>query len=154
MHVPACERRRWRYLDNCQFQAKLGADLPWVECAAHGMQMVVAPGADDNYGFTRLFDGLISDMMLECPGTAACENMGIRWDETDGINQRAVCRGLDRKVPPVLPRWWIDEKSVEVGQSCMKIVAESTPRPPVHIEYVGRGCQRDRQETGIPAGIS
>jgi transposase len=46
MPVPDWERRRWRHLDSGQFQTILVAEVPRVECAAHGTQTVAVPWAE------------------------------------------------------------------------------------------------------------
>jgi hypothetical protein len=40
----------------------------------------------------------------------------MSWDEADGIKQRAVKRGLARKVPAVMARLCVDEKGMGRGQ--------------------------------------
>jgi len=143
MHVHDWDRRRWRHLDSCQFQTILVAEVPRVECAAHGTQTVAVPWAEKYGRFTRLFARLAIDVMRECSVAAACEILGISWDEADGIKQRAVQRGLARKVPRVMPRLCVDEKSVGVGQCYMTIVAEVAPGVPARVEYVGEGRKRE-----------
>lgn len=108
MQVHDWDRRRWRHLDSCQFQTILVAEVPRVECAAHGTQTVAVPWAEKDSRFTRLFERLAIDVMRECSVAAACEILGMSWDEADGIKQRAVQRGLARKVPRVMPRLCVD----------------------------------------------
>lgn len=143
MHVHDWERRRWRHLDSCQFKTILVADVPRVACAEHGTQTVAVPWAEKYSRFTQLFDRLAIDVMQECSVVAACEILGISWDEADGIKQRAVRRGLARKVPQVMPRLCVDEKSVGVGQQYMTIVAAVTPGASARVEYVGEGRTRE-----------
>ena len=78
--------------------------------------------------FTRLFERLAIDVMLECSISGACEILGISWDEADGIKQRAVKRGLARKVPAVMARLCVDEKGMGHGQNYLTIVAQVTER--------------------------
>lgn len=143
MHVHDWDRRRWRHLDSCQFQTILVAEVPRVECAAHGTQTVAVPWAEKYSRFTRLFERLAIDVMRECSVAAACEILRVSWDEADGIKQRAVQRGLARKVPRVMPRLCVDEKSVGVGQCYMTIVAEVAPGVAARVEYVGEGRKRE-----------
>ena len=143
MHVHDWERRRWRHLDSCQFQTILVAEVPRVECTVHGTQTVAVPWAEKYGRFTRWFERLAIDVMQECSVAASCEILGISWDEADGIKQRAVQRGLTRKVPQVMPRLCVDEKSVGVGQRYMTIVAEVAPGVSARVEYVGEGRKRE-----------
>ena len=143
MPVHDWDRRRWRHLDSGPFQTILVAEVPRVECAAHGTQTVAVPWAEKDGRFTRLFARLAIDGMRECSVAAACEILGISWDEADGIKQRAVQRGLARKVPRVMPRLCVDEKSVGVGQGYMTIVAEVAPGVAARVEDVGEGRKRE-----------
>jgi transposase len=85
---------------------------------------------------------LAIDVMQECSVAAACEILGISWDEADGIKPRTVQRGLARKVPQMMPRLCVDEKSVGGGQCYMTIGAEVAPGVSARVEYVGEGRKR------------
>ena len=65
-----------------------------VKCPVHGCQTVAVPWAEKYARFTRLFERLAIDVMLECSITGACAILGISWNEADGIKQRAVKRGV------------------------------------------------------------
>jgi transposase len=60
----------------------------------------------------------------------------MSWDEADGIKQRAVKRGLARKVPAVMARLCVDEKGMGRGQDYLTIVAQVTANQTT-VEYVG-----------------
>lgn len=126
MHVHDYEERRWRHLASCQFQTILVARVPVVKCATHGAQTVAVPWAERYARFTRLFERLAIDVLLECSITGACAILGVSWDEADGIKQRAVQRGLARKQPTVMPRLCVDEKGMGRGQEYLTIVAQVT----------------------------
>ena len=96
-HVQGWERRRWRQLDICQFKTWLAAEVPRVICEKHGSQTVPVPWAEKFTRFTRLFERLAIDVLRECSVNAASEMLRITWDEADGVKQRAVVRGMERK---------------------------------------------------------
>jgi transposase len=79
--------------------------------------------------------------MQECSISGACELLRISWDEADGIKQRAVKRGLQRKTPLVMPRLCVDEKGMGHGHSYLTIVAQIEPGRTT-VEYVGEGRQQ------------
>jgi len=142
MHVHGYERRRWRHQDSCQFKTYLAAAVPRVKCDAHGTQQVAVPWAAKHGRFTALFERLAIDLMRECSVNAACDALRISWDEADGIKQRAVRRGLERKETRPLRRLCVDEKAVGWGHDYLTIVtAADGPRPTV--EYLGGGRQRE-----------
>jgi transposase len=138
MHVHDYEERRWRHLDSCQFQTILVARVPVVKCVTHGAQTVAVPWAERYTRFTRLFERLAIDVLLECSITGACAILGVSWDEADGIKQRAVKRGLARKEPTVMPRLCVDEKGMGQGQAYLTIVAQVTAEQTT-VAYVAEG---------------
>ena len=136
MHIHDYEERRWRHLDSCQFQTVIVSRVPVVTCSEHGTQTVAVPWAEKFGRFTRLFERLAIDVMLECSITGACAILGISWDAADGIKQRAVKRGLARKRPTVMPRLCGDEKSIGHGQNYVTLVAQVTEQQTT-VQYVG-----------------
>jgi transposase len=136
MHVHDYEERRWRHLDSCQFRTMIVARVPVVRCPEHGTQTVAVPWAEKYGRFSRLFERLAIDVMLECSITGACSILGLSWDEADGIKQRAVKRGLARREPAVMARLCVDEKGMGRGHEYMTIVAEVTEEQTA-VRYVG-----------------
>jgi transposase len=142
MQIHDYEERRWRHLDSCQFQTIIVSRVPSVRCPEHGSQTVAVPWAEKYTRFTRLFERLAIDVMLECSITGACELLRISWDEGDGIKQRAVKRGLARKSPAVMPHLCVDEKGMGPGQNYLTIVAQVTDERTT-VEYVGEERERE-----------
>ena len=142
MHIHDYEERRWRHLDSCQFQTIIVARVPVVKCPEHGTQTVAVPWAEKFGRFTRWFERLAIDVLSECSITGACAILGISWDEADGIKQRAVKRGLARKLPAVLPRLCVDEKAMGHGQNYLTIVAQVSEGKTT-VEYVGAERQKE-----------
>src|SRR5664280_2839377 len=98
MHIHEYTARRWRHLDSCQFKTIIVCQVPRVQCSEHGSQTVQVPWAEKQGRFTKLFERFAIAVLGECSISAACGLLGISWDEADGIKQRAVKRGLARKV--------------------------------------------------------
>ena len=142
MEIHDSEERRWRHLDSCQFKTIIVARVPVVRCAEHGSQTVAVPWAERYSRFSRLFERLAIDVMLECSISGACELLRISWDEADGIKQRAVKRGLARKTPAVMERLCVDEKGMGHGQNYLTIVAQ-VQADRITVEYVGEERQRE-----------
>lgn len=142
MQIHDYEDRRWRHMDSCQFKTMIVSRVPVVKCAEHGSQTVAVPWAEKYSRFTRLFERLAIDVMLECSISGACELLRISWDEADGIKQRAVKRGLARKTPVVMPRLCVDEKGMGHGQNYLTIVAQVTEERTT-VEYVGEDRKRE-----------
>lgn len=75
--------------------------------------------------------------MRECSVSATCGILRIRWDEADGIKQRAVARGLLRKQAQPVTGLGVDEKSAGRGQTHVTVVARLEPVQAATVEYVG-----------------
>jgi len=142
MQIHDYEERRWRHLDSCQFQTIIVSRVPVVRCPTHGSQTVAVPWAEKYSRFSRLFERLAIDVMLECSISGACEILRIGWDEADGIKQRAVKRGLARKQPVVMPRLCVDEKGIGNGQNYLTIVAQVGGEQTT-VEYVGEEREQE-----------
>jgi transposase len=142
MHLQDWEERRWRHLDSCQFKTIIVARVPRLACAAHGTQTVAVPWAEKFSRFSRLFERLAIDVLLECSIAGACAILRISWDEADGIKQRAVKRGLARKAPAVPSHLCVDEKSVGCGHQYVTLVASVQEGRSATVDYVGEGRQQ------------
>jgi transposase len=142
MQIHDYEERRWRHLDSCQFKTMIVSRVPIVRCPEHGSQTVAVPWAEKYSRFSRLFERLAIDVMLECSIIGACTILRVSWDEADGIKQRAVRRGLARKTAVVMPRLCVDEKAMGHGHNYLTIVAQ-VQADQTTVEYVGE--ERERQ---------
>ena len=148
MQIHDYEERRWRHLDSCQFQTIIVSRVPVVRCTTHGSQTVAVPWAEKYSRFSRLFERLAIDVMLECSISGACDILGLSWDEADGIKQRAVKRGLARKQPVVMPRLCVDEKGIGNGQNYLTIVAQ-VGGDRTTVQYVGEEREQESLDLSL-----
>ena len=118
------EEQVWRHLDTCQCRTYLHACLPRTKCPADGVKQILAPWAEPRAKFSRLFESRLIDTLKECDVTGVKRLWGTSWDETWGVMERAVTRGLSRKVKRVPTRIGVDEKSVGKGQNYESIVCD------------------------------
>jgi len=142
MQVHDWERRRWRHLDSCQFKTVITGDVPRVKCEEHGTQAVAVPWAEKYARFTRLFERFAIDVLQVCSATEACGIVRISWDEADGIKQRAVKRGLERKPVRVNKNLCVDEKSAARGHEYLTVVAR-VDEDGTTVDYVGEGRKQE-----------
>jgi len=142
MQIHDYEERRWRHLDSCQFKTIVVSRVPIVSCGEHGSQTVAVAWAEKYSRFSRLFERLAIDVMLQCSISGACEILRISWDEADGIKQRAVKRGLARKTTVVMPRLCVDEKGMGHGHDYLTIVAR-VEADQTTVQYVGQERQQE-----------
>jgi len=154
MHVHQWQERRWRHLDSCQFRTFIRAEVPVVRCAEHGSQTVAVPWAEKYGRFSKLFERLAIDLMLECSISGACAILRISWEEAAGIKQRAVGRGLERKAVRPVKELGVDEKSAGRGHDYVTVVANLEPGRSATVEYVGDGRTQEALDgywRGLPA---
>jgi len=138
MHIKEWRERSWRHLDSCQFKTVLKAKVPVVECQEHGSQTVQVPWAEGKSRFTLFFERLAIEVLLACNANKAAELLDVSWDEADGIKQRAVRRGMDRRTLEGLEYVCVDEKAVGLGHDYVTIVTGIINCKP-QVLYVGDG---------------
>ena len=102
-------RRCWRHLDTCQYKTIPEADVPRVKCPEHGVVTTSVPWAEPNSGFTAMFEALVIDWLKEASTSAVARLMGLSWNAIDGIMQRAVKRGLERREKTCARHLGVDE---------------------------------------------
>ncbi len=138
MHRHDSTVRRWRHLDTCQFKTIIEARVPRVKCPEHGAVTVRVPWAEAHSRFTALFERLAIDLLRDCSVKSAGKHLRLSWDEADHIKERAVRRGLERKMPLPSKALCIDEKSVGKGHDYVTVVTKLTPEGPV-VDHIADG---------------
>lgn len=142
LHCPECgnaspaydhAERRWRHLDTCQFTTVLCARVPRVSCSTHGVKTVRVPWAEPGSRFTILFERLAISWLKEATPTAVARRLGLSWDEARGIQERAVRRGLARRVNEPVARIGIDEKSFLKRHQYVSVVVDLDAKRILHV---------------------
>lgn len=121
-------KRRWRHLDTCQLQTILEAEVPRVNCTEHGVQQVLVPWAEEGGRFTALFEAMVIAWLGEAPIAAVAKLVGLSWDQVDGIQQRAIERGLTRRKPRVVAHLGIDETSYQNDHEYVSVITDRDRR--------------------------
>jgi transposase len=103
--------RSWRHLDTWQYETRLHARVPWVDCAEHGVKTVPVPWATPHSRFTVLFERLAIAWLKEATPAAVARRLGLTWEEANGIVERAVKRGLARRPSSAARYLGVDEHS-------------------------------------------
>jgi len=116
--------RRWRHLPTCQYRTVLAAEVPRVRCPQHGVKTLSVPWSEPGSGFTALFEALVIDWLREASILAVARLLGLTWDEVDGVLQRAVRRGLERRQLKVVRRLGVDETSFQKRHEYVTVVAD------------------------------
>jgi transposase len=130
------KRRRWRHLDTCQYATFIEADVPRVECKEHGIHSVRVPWAEEKSRFTILFERLVIDFLHDAPISVVAKWTGLSWSQVDGIQSRAVARGLARRKKEPAQDIGVDETSSKKGHNYLTIIHDKASG---NVIYVGVG---------------
>lgn len=114
--------RKWRHLDTCQYRTIVVAQVPRIECPTHGVRQVAVPWGEPGSHFTSVFEALAISWLREATISAVARILRLSWGQIDGIMQRAVKRGLARRVPRQLTRIGIDETSYQKRHEYVTVV--------------------------------
>lgn len=121
------ENRIWRHLDTCQLRTFIHCKTPRIKCEDHKTLTLDVPWAVEMSRFTKLFERLAIDMLQATKNRkSAAELLRITWDEANGIMQRAVKRGMERRTEKEVPYIGIDEKSFLKGHKYATIMTDIT----------------------------
>jgi transposase len=114
--------RTWRHLDTCQYRTLVHARVPRLDCPNHGIKQLRVPWAEERARFTAMFEALAIDWMKRAPLATVAERLRLSWDEAAAIQERAVARGLRRRVPETVAHLGIDETSFQRQHEYVTVV--------------------------------
>lgn len=121
-------KRHWRHLDTCQLQTLIEAEVPRVNCPEHGVQQVGVSWAEPGGRFTALFEAMVIAWLGEAPISAVAGLVGLSWDQVDGIQQRAIERGLARRKVGAFAHLGIDETSYQKKHEYVSVITDRDRR--------------------------
>ena len=136
--------RRWRHLDSCQYQTILRAKVPRVRCPKHGVLQIPVPWADRGSKFTALFEVLVIRWLREASLSAVAKQFSLSWNGLAGIQQRAVLRGIKRRIfeeGSALPQHLgIDETSFQKRHEYVTVIGDQDKG---HVVFVADGRTKE-----------
>jgi hypothetical protein len=88
----------------------------------HGVVQAATPWSDPGSRFTALFERVVIDWLKEASFSAVARQLGLTWDEVDGIMARAVERGLERRGACEPRRIGLDETSFQKRHEYVTVV--------------------------------
>ena len=134
-HLP----RRWRHLDTCQYPTILVAMVPRVDCPDHGVKQVRVPWAEPGSRFTALFEALVIDWLRQVASAASVARLlRLTWHEVDGVQRRAVRRGLARRTSKLPREIGVDETSFQRRHEYVTVIIDREAKVVSHVAD-GRG---------------
>lgn len=127
------KERSWRHLDTCQFQTLVHAPIPRVQCGTHGVRIIQVPWAERRSHFTLLFERLALAWLKEATPLAVARRLGLTWEQTNAIVERAVRRGLARRASIAGRRLGIDEHSYLRRHQYVTMVVDLDEQTVLHV---------------------
>ena len=129
--------RRWRHLDSMGFETILTARVPLANCPEHGIVQMKVPWADKHSRFTLAFEAFAIKVLQASRSVAAARQLlRVGWECIHNIMNRAVERGVDRRVWEGVKTVGMDEKSFLRGQSYASVLYDLTPGEPRVLEVM------------------
>jgi transposase len=99
--------------------------MPRSKCPEHGIKTMTVPWAGNMSHFTESFEKHAIDVLnISKNRSKTAGLLGISWDEINGIMQRSVSRGLERRRETKIKYLGIDEKSFLKGQSYASVLTD------------------------------
>lgn len=145
--------RRWRHLDTMQYHTLLIAQVPRVDCPEHGARQVEVPWAGASSRFTALFEAVVIEWLREASVAAVARQLGLSWEQVDGIQSRAVQRGLARRQAHCPERIGVDETAFQRRHDYVTVVNDLASGTVLHVaEGRKRGALEAFYEDLAPRG--
>ena len=135
-------QRRWRHLDTCQYRTILAAEVPRVQCEHHKVKQIEVPWSESRSRFTALFEAVVIDWLQEATTAAVAQQLGLSWDEVDGVMQRAVQRGLQRREVQLPAGLGVDETSFQKRHEYVTVINDLDGK----VVYVADGRTKESLE--------
>lgn len=117
--------RKWRHLDTMQFETIVQGCVPRSECPNCGVKTTSVPWAGKHSRFTLMFE-MFAIRVLKAASNIkkAAELLGLSWDTTQSLMDRAVNRGLARRKEEPIEYVGIDEKSFGRAQDYVSLMVD------------------------------
>jgi len=116
--------RSWRHLDTCQLDTIVKGFIPRIKCKEHGVTQVSVPWAEANTSFTALFERIIIDWLKVADKKSVAKILRISWDQADGVQKRAVARGLLRRKDKKISHLGIDETAFKKRHDYVTVIMD------------------------------
>jgi len=125
-HGPIHDRktRRWRHLDSCNHKTFVEAEVPRVRCPEHGVLQVPVPWAEKNSRFTMELERHVCQWLKSASISEVGFMFDLSWDEVAGIQERAVRRGLSRRLKAHPKNIGIDETSFQKRHEYVTVILD------------------------------
>jgi transposase len=119
------QERTWRHLDTCEYQTIVRARVPRLKLRSGRTMMVAVPWAEPGGRFTLSFEACLIELLEQSRTVKGAARIGrVTEDQIDGVMQRAVARGLERRKLEALGHIGLDEKSFRKGHRYVTVLSD------------------------------
>ena len=133
-HAP---EKQWRHLDAMGFVTTFRARVPRIKYPEHGVKSAAIPWALLHGRFTLAFDAMVIEVVKACASVhAACELLKLQWKHVHAIMERAVKRGMERRM--------VGGLKIDQGRAFKELFAnfwEQPDKESAHI-FIKKWCSR------------
>ena len=98
------------------------AKVPRVQCPQHRVLQLPVPWSEGRSRLTALCEALVIDWLRYATTAAVAEQLRLSWDAVDGVMQRAVQRGLQRREVRLPRRLGVDETSFQKRHEYVTVI--------------------------------
>lgn len=117
--------RTWQHMDFFDMECHLHCAVPRMECPKCGKVMLVdVPWAQENSGFTLLFEAKGVELMKEMPVNAAGRYLGVTDKRLWRVLDRYVGERMEHQDLSYLDRFYVDETSCRRGHRYVSIFVD------------------------------
>jgi len=109
---------------------------------------VKVPWSEPGSRFTALYEALVIDLLREMSFSGVARFTGLTWDQIDGIQGRAVRRGLARRELRLPGRIGVDETSFQKRHEYVTVVSSLEGE----VVHVADGNGRGALDSFVPCG--
>lgn len=131
--------RTWQHMDFFDMECHLHCAVPRMECPKCGKVMLVdVPWAQENSGFTLLFEAKGVELMKEMPVNAAGRYLGVTDKRLWRVLDKHVEERMKHQDLSELDRFYVDETSCRRGHRYVSIFVDeiitsySSPTATIH----------------------
>jgi transposase len=117
-------KRQWRHLDSCNHKTLIEANIPRISCEEHGVKQLTVSWAEKNSRFTCEFEQAVLVWLKDDPLSTVALNFSLSWDQVDGIMERAVRRGLERREKSTPEHIGIDETAFQKRHKYVRVILD------------------------------
>jgi transposase len=108
-----------------QFETRIKAALPRVNCPQCGIKTTTAPWAEKHSRFTLMYEAFAIAVLQACGNIKqAADLLRLNWKSLEEIMSQAVMRGLSRRGSEVIHQVGVDEKSLAKGHSYVSVMTD------------------------------